>query len=314
VPFLRPCDLPQIEAPQASPPVLSGVEGGDEPGARDPLIEGVRQIYADAVACARARRAPGQAIVALGHLYMQNARLSEMSERKVLGGNLHALPVDIFGDEVTYAALGHLHATQAVGGREAVRYCGSPIPLAFSEADYRHAVLVVDLEGDRLAAVRALEVPRAVPLLRLPEEGPRPLADVLARLAALPGRAPGAAHEPAHLEARVALAAPEPALRAKLEKALAGKDARLLLITTRADGDGFALADARPAATLADLQPEQVFRRAFARRFPGEPPQALLEAFDEACDLARREPAPRTAPRPPAAAPIIAPSAGETAA
>src|SRR5688500_19627725 len=43
-----------------------------------------------------------------------------------------------FPDGVAYVALGHLHKCQRVGGRDHVRYAGSPIPLAMNEAAYRH--------------------------------------------------------------------------------------------------------------------------------------------------------------------------------
>ena len=64
---------------------------------------------------------------------MIGSALSELSERKILGGNQHALPVDIFPPGVAYAALGHLHLPQVVGDLDHVRYCGSPIPLAVDE-------------------------------------------------------------------------------------------------------------------------------------------------------------------------------------
>jgi exonuclease SbcD len=108
VPFLRLSDLPALEA-------------------EDPLIEGVAAVYAEVFAAARARRAPGQAILATGHCYLRDGALSELSERKILGGNQHALPAAIFPDDVAYVALGHLHLAQAVG-RPAVRYSGSRSP------------------------------------------------------------------------------------------------------------------------------------------------------------------------------------------
>jgi outer membrane receptor protein involved in Fe transport len=54
-----------------------------------------------------------------------------------------------------------------VEGRRDVRYAGSPIPLSFTERAYTHQVLVVELEGERLADVRARVVPRTALALRL---------------------------------------------------------------------------------------------------------------------------------------------------
>lgn len=265
MPFLRPADLPAVT--------------GD---GLDPLIEGVRRRYAEALDAARARRRPGQAIVATGHAYLTGTRLSELSERRILGGNQHALPVDVFPDDVAYAALGHLHLAQAVGGRPHVRYSGSPIPLSFAERGYPHQVVVVNLDGERLADVRPLRVPRAVDLLVVPEDGPGPLPDVLARLRALPARE-GPEDDPTRplLEVRVRCERPEPHLRREVEAAVAGRRPRLLRIALETAGDGQALADAAPTARLRDLTPDEVFRRRWASEHDGEPPAALSAAFHE---------------------------------
>lgn len=158
VPFLRTSDLPRAKRPaheqpgdpDAPPDAISNEGTTNAAQAQpDPLIEGVRQLYAQVLDAARARRQPGQALLATGHCYMVGTDVSRLSERRILGGNQHALPVDIFPDDVTYVALGHLHKAQRVGGRENVRYAGSPLPLALDEARYRHQVYVVDLDGRR---------------------------------------------------------------------------------------------------------------------------------------------------------------------
>ena len=128
IPYLRQADLPP-------PSTLSG----------DPLIEGMRQIYAAALQAARQRLEKKQSLIMTGHCYMQGGELSEMSERRIFGGGEHALPADLFPDDVDYVALGHLHKGQRVGGRDAVRYSGSPLPLSVTERDYRHSVGVITL-------------------------------------------------------------------------------------------------------------------------------------------------------------------------
>ncbi|MCC7139246.1 MAG: exonuclease SbcCD subunit D C-terminal domain-containing protein [Planctomycetes bacterium] len=274
MPFLRPSDLPVV-APAA-----------------DPLVEGVRAVYAEALEAVRARRRAGEPVVALGHCYMTGTRLSELSERRILGGNQHALPVDVFPDDLAYAALGHLHLAQAVGGRETVRYSGSPIPLSFSETDYRHQVCVVDLTPDS-TRVRSVPVPRAVPLLRLPEGGAAPLPDVRERLRALPAL-DGPESDPRRplLEVRVRCDRPEPNLRREVEEALAGRAPRLLRIGVELPGDARALAEAAPGATLRDLSPEHVLRLRWARDHEGEPPAELLAAFSELVESVSRGEAP----------------------
>jgi exonuclease SbcD len=274
VPFLRPADLPRdAEGPTG-----------------DPLIEGVRSIYARVIDRARELCAEGQALVATGHCYMIGTSLSKTSERRILGGNQHALPMDIFPDDIAYAALGHLHKPQRVGKREHIRYCGSPIPLAMSEARFRHQVLAVDLDGAELANIQAIEVPRAVDMIRIPASGSAPLDEVLPALAALPpltgsitdGTRP-------HLEVVVALTRPEPKLRELVEAELEHKSPRLLKLSVEYTGDGASLAESIPAANLRDLDPLDVFLRRYRRDHESEPESRLIDAFSELLDRARCE-------------------------
>ncbi len=260
MPFLRPADLPVIRD--------EGV---------DALIEGVRRVYAEVIAHAEGMLAPGQALLAMGHLYMTGTAISELSERKILGGNQHALPAELFPESVAYVALGHLHLAQAVT-RESIRYSGSPIPLSMAEIDYPHQICVVDIDDGKLVSVASEQIPRKVELLRVPAEA-RPLAEVEASLAAMASRAHLPPDEQPIVEVPILLEQPEPALRSRVEKALEGKGVRLARISTRYTGTGQALADGLPKATLHDLQPEDVLRQRWAREHEGEPPSDLLAAF-----------------------------------
>lgn len=271
LPYLRPADLPAVGDPLA-----------------DPLIGGVRAVHDEVFAEAARRRVDGEPLVVTGHCYMTGTSLSELSERRILGGNLHALPVDLFPADVAYAALGHLHRPQAVGGRPEVRYAGSPIPMAFDEEAYPHQVVLVELHGER--SIEPLHVPRAVELLRVPADGPGPLADVLALLEALPGRDGQGAAELPWLEVRVRLDAPEPGLKARVEAAVEGKAARLLCTHVVRSAAG-ALAD-HETVGIREIQPGDVFLRRWSALFPeaGEPPAALLDAFHALVEQAQGEP------------------------
>lgn len=261
VPFLRPADLPPC------------------PDADDPLIAGVGRVYAEVLAAARGARAPGEALLATGHAYLVGGQLSALSERRILGGHQHALPAALFPDDLAYVALGHLHLAQRVAGRAGVRYAGAPLALALAECDYPHQVLRVDLDGERLAAVESLRVPRYVELLRRPVGGALALAGVLDDLAALvldealpPERWPG-------LEVAVRLDRPEPGLRRQIEAALDGRPVRLLTVVAHYAGAGGGLADAGTGAGLEALEPDEIFRLCHQRRHGSEPAPALMDAF-----------------------------------
>ncbi|NHQ93068.1 exonuclease SbcCD subunit D C-terminal domain-containing protein [Janthinobacterium lividum] len=262
VPFLRPGDVPKLPA-------------GDT---QDAYLGGIALLYRQLADLALARRQPGQAIVAMGHCHMVGGEMSNDSERRIVIGGTEMLPSGIFDTSIAYAALGHLHKAQAVGGQEHIRYCGSPIPLSFAEVNYRHQVLCLDIDGEQLTEVRAIEVPRAVPLLRVPAT-PAPINEVLTQLAALDIPAAPPEAQP-FLEVRVRLDAPEPGLRARIETALDGKPVRLAKIETSSAARSSA-PENLTLDQLGQLQPDDIFRRLYLQKYGKEAPPEQLSALAE---------------------------------
>jgi exonuclease SbcD len=220
---------------------------------------------------------------------MTGGAQSEDSERRIVIGGSEALSAAMFGPEVAYAALGHLHLAQSVGQQPRLRYSGSPLPMSFSEIPYKHQVLRFDLDGERAVDITPLPVPRAVDLLRVPPS-PGPIDEVLAALQALPPRS--GEHAP-YLEVRVRLAAPEPGLRSRVEAALEGRHARLARIDTslpQRAGDGDA-ADALSLDQIDSLRPDDIFRRLYRQKFDCDAPNDQLSAFTELMTAASIGPA-----------------------
>ncbi len=269
VPFLRPHDVPEVK------------------GAQDAYMDGVRELYRRAFEAARtaAKAWPGAALLAMGHCHLPDAAESRDSERRIVIGAAEALPADTFPDDVAYVALGHLHKAQELhGGR--IRYSGSPIPLSFSEHAYEHRVLELILEGNQVASVAALPIPRQTALLRLPAGGPAPLAEVLLAIEALPADADLPDERKPYLEVRVLDEGPDPGRRRSIEQALAGKSVRLASIKAeRARGTGAETADVIGLPALADLSamdPVEILTEAHRLKHGGaEPAPALLAAFRE---------------------------------
>ncbi len=269
VPFLRPGDVPRVDVDPA----------GDS---ADPFADGVALLYQQALAHALQLRQSGQAIVALGHCHMLGGQTSDDSERRIVVGGSQALSASLFGEQVAYAALGHLHLAQRVGGQDGVRYCGSPLPLSFAEVNYPHQVLQLDLADGAVSAITALPVPRAVDLLRVPAQH-APLPEVLAALQALVVPDQADPQRQPYLEVRVLLTAPEPGLRSQIEAALADKPVRLAKIDTRLMLPGTADA-AQTHASLDDLQglqPAAVFEQLYRSQYQADVPPALQQAFAE---------------------------------
>ena len=262
MPFLRTSDVPTID------------------GAPNPYQAGITALYRAAFDFAAAKRQPGQAIVALGHCHLTGGQVSEDSERSIVIGGAEALSASTFDAAIAYVALGHLHFAQTVGRDETRRYSGSPLPMSFAEIDYPHQVVLVDLDGESVGEIRALRVPRAVDLLRIPAQ-PAPIAEVLAALGALalPERDPSAWP---YLQVRVLLTQPEPGLRALIEAAIEGQPLRLARIETSYKGQAASVAP--PAISIDDLNaltPADFFGRLYRHRFGESAPSELTAAFAE---------------------------------
>ena len=108
--------------------------------------------------------------------------------------------------------------------------------------------------------------------------------DVLERLGSQPG------HVGLHLDTvdksellkRVLLDGPEPGLRAQVEAALAGKPVRLAKIEpTRRHAGAEQPDQALTLDQLAQLQPDDIFRRLWVQRYGDEAPPEQLAAFAE---------------------------------
>lgn len=274
VPFLRPGDVPRAET-----------DG-------DPYLEGVKLLYRQVLDHALNLRETGQAIIALGHCHMNGGETSDESERRLVIGGSEALPVELFDPVIAYAALGHLHRAQKVGGQDRVRYCGSPLPMSFTEIHYPHQVIRIDLEGESIAQITPIPVPRSVDLLRIPAQ-PAPIDEVLAMLKALHLADKPRPAQP-YLQVRVLLNGPEPALRAHVDSALNGKPVRLVKIepnySNRADGNKSD--DPQSLDDLGRMQPDDIFSKLHRRKYGAEPSAELLRAFTELLLTADQESAP----------------------
>lgn len=260
LPFLRPAEV-------------TGAQLGDN------YLRGIGQVHEWLIAAANAKRQPGQALIAISHAHMAGGSVSEDSERSLIIGNAEALPASLFGPSISYVALGHLHKPQRVNNEERIRYCGSPIPLSFSEIGYQHQILDVMLEGETLIRVEPRLIPRAVNLQRV---GPAPLAEILTQLAELPDTdlLADTQRQP-WLEVRAILDEPQPDLRQQIETALQGKSVRLVRIAAEYAGSG-SQSSADDAARLIELDqmtPQELFSRAWQESYGSEADEQTLKDF-----------------------------------
>ncbi len=275
MPFIRNADLPQKKQSELQ-------------DTNDPLIDGVSELYRQLFEQMQEYKTSrnlddslGQ--IMTGHCYMVGTELSELSERRILGGNQHALPSQIFSKKIDYVALGHLHKAQQVS--DVIRYSGSPIPLSFSERHYKHQVIQIDIKikkEKKQLHIEPILIPRSRQILSLPERDYAALTELelLIEQSDFAPIAKDTENDPM-LEVRVELDKPEPGLRSKIEIMLEGLAVRLLKISLHYPGQQIALADKKQYARLEELHPEDVFQQCYQRRFEQQAPEKITELFQQ---------------------------------
>ena len=281
MPFLRNADLPSTAREGGS--VAKGMEPMRPTEQEDePLISGVKTLYAELFDALQVKATHDEALILTGHCYMVNGCVSELSERKILGGNQHALPVDLFPENIAYVALGHLHLAQTVGKNEHIRYSGSPIPLSFDESHYQHQVIQVDIKKGQPVETLSLKIPRSIELIRLPNSKDfDSLSAVLAQLKQIDFDHNLAAEQRPFVELRIKLEKPEPGLRQQVEDVISKLPLRLLKISIAYSGSNKSLADVKIEERLEELQPLDVFQRCYQNKFDQEAPENMNTLFNE---------------------------------
>lgn len=264
VPFLRQGDYPPTDEPH------------------DTYIAGIDRMYKRLFTYADAKRELKEAIVAVGHLHATGAELSDddRSERIIMGG-LESVSADTFDARIAYTALGHIHKAQRVGGREAVRYAGSPLPMSFSEKNYRHQVVAVEVEEGLVTRIETLEIPRVVGLIRIPETPQKP-EEVLRCLSDLPTSDSLDEKLWPYLEVRVLLTEPDPTFRHRVEEAIRDKAVRLTSIVPsypKREREE----DAKPLSydDLRKIAPLDMLKRSFAVKYGGDLPEEIEVLFND---------------------------------
>ena len=265
VPFLRMGDYPAV------------------PDAQNPYAAGVAAFYAEAYNYAGAKKQANQPIICMGHLHAQQTDMTDVDqsvERAIMGG-VECIGVAAFHSDIAYVALGHIHKAQRIGGVEHIRYCGSPLPMSFSELNYKHQVIVFDLEEQGISNLESLEVPVSVPLKRVPAIHST-LAEVINALQQLPVAGADPQQAP-YLEVRVLLDGPEPGLRHKIETALSGKQVRLAKIDVRYPAANTTGSNAATVTedSLRQLQPADVLEQVYQSRYNTTVPAELLQLFNQ---------------------------------
>jgi DNA repair protein SbcD/Mre11 len=253
---------------------------GEIEGSR--VVWRARQFYRELISAAR-EKTGGDPLIVTGHLHVAGAVESEGAERRILVGGEHAVPFDIFPEDVAYVALGHLHRPQSIG-RETIRYSGSLFPLSKTEIDYDHGVTIVSIEAAQHAPHRVLvehaPLARPVPCLRTPSRGALRPGEVEAAFAAL-NLGELAPDERPFVHLTVTLDGPAAGLKAEIDAIAEKFPIRLvsLAIERPQASDSAPMA---PQQRLAERTPLDLFREAFEREHNCAPTDEHLNLFHAA--------------------------------
>ncbi|NUF14882.1 exonuclease SbcCD subunit D [Acinetobacter lactucae] len=225
----------------------------------------IAYLHQQLIAEAKRRKTPDQALILMSHAHMQGGETSD-SERPIIIGNEEALSTTLFEDAVDYVALGHLHKPQKVG-QPHIRYSGSPIPLSFSEINYKHQVVEVKIdpaqEADSRLQFEAVEIPRCIQLHRIRGE----LNEVLQQLKTLPH---GVIENIDHREyvdiEYYSLTPPQPNLRQQFEAALPPDRYRLVRISRQYVNKDATDSNTTQQIALEPPTPEKLFQNIWEKQ------------------------------------------------
>lgn len=268
---------------------LPYLRGGDYPAGMTPE-EGLRFFFSQLHARLRKSNYKGLPIVVAAHFYAAEADIckDEHSERLVVGGQ-DCVEADVVGQNVSYAALGHIHKAQQVRGGEATYYAGSALPMSFSELNYKHGVQFVDIDPQGEALVEFVEYAPLRGLVTIPAKGRAVSAEALFDcINSLPKRDKKNTDSLTwpYLEIHVEEAQPQPTLMHDVMEALQDRAVHFCrMLRVRPENkkaDSANDVDTPSADTLTNINPLELARRNFEARFNSEMPEELVTRFKQA--------------------------------
>jgi exonuclease SbcD len=276
VPYLRPYDLATAR---------SGETEAERTGR---IVESVAARFAEVQDAVEAVRKEGEALIVLGHLFVVGGAQTPESERpvQVEAGRIAGVPPQALGNRATCILLGHLHRPQQVKAEVPVLYAGAPIPLTFDEASYASGIAVVDVDdAGRVTGIRRRTTPRMLDLVEI-EGTLDECRSRLCELATRESKGEAADREVAGcrrglVKVTVRLDGPVPGLREELAALLDGSGWTLAMVRREASAEW--VEETAAAGELLDqLLPDEVFRRKYARQYPGQSPSpVLVDTFHE---------------------------------
>ncbi|MDX5442401.1 MAG: exonuclease SbcCD subunit D C-terminal domain-containing protein [Hymenobacteraceae bacterium] len=271
VPFLRDKD------------VRLSIPGESNEQRETRLKQGICDHYTRLVPLVQPYKQQQIPVIATGHLFAAGGSTSD-SEKEIHVGNLGQIGGDQFPVEFDYVALGHLHRPQLVNKRNHIRYCGSPIPLSFSEVTDKKLVHVLEFSEGKLAAVQDVAIPCWRKLVRIKGTIDEVYGQII-------GYDNGDLSYPAWAEIQLHYDTNLHDHTERLQEALALQPNLQMLICrhNRTRSNQTLEQQVEPEQNLQDLKPKDVFLKKCEEALESETHTELVSTFDELLELMTQE-------------------------
>lgn len=268
------------------------LRGGDYPIGMTPE-EGLRYFFKEMHQHLNNNSFKDFPTIVVAHFYAAGAEVceSEHSERLVVGGQ-ECVSADVLGKNICYAALGHIHKAQRVGGGSNVFYAGSALPMSFSELTYRHGIQCVTIDERGRTEVSRIEYTPLRKLMTIPSHGKiADTAQVFEEIAQLPNKQKGDKGDNwQYLEIRIAEKQPEPTLLHDVLVALQDKAVHYCrMVRVRTSNKEKLDVQKVTSETLSSIKPLDMAQKYFKSLYDNEMPEELVKRFKVAEAAALKE-------------------------
>ena len=274
VPFLRQGDYPVVK------------------DADNTYTAGVAKLYAilfDEVNKISDKDIP---VIGVGHLHCATASLSD-SEKGIRGG-LEMVDDDSVDVGYDYIGFGHIHKSQRISGKDHIRYSGSPIPMSFSEVNYKHKIIEIDFDG-KDKTIDEIEIPRSVDLIRIgTPENPVDKDSALNKLKDIPeisnNQNDVSDKEFPFLEINILLETPDLYLANTIKELVETRCVRLAssrVYYKKGEIQEDIIFD--NIEQFQEISPVDMLNKIYSKRYSSEIPENILSLFDEAVHEAEQE-------------------------
>lgn len=225
-------------------------------------------------------------LILIAHLYAHGSEIADGSSERIIIGGEEQVDVKELGTGITYTALGHIHKRQRVCGLDNVRYCGSALPMSFSEKKYKHGVDFVCIDKNGKIAVEHCDFELLRPLKIIPEEA-KPWEEVEKIIEELPN---GEIDDHAsYLQLNIFLDAPQPDLNIKVQKALQNKNVRLCRIVPSYPPHENSMEEISSIDELRDMDPLKLLKQIYVSRHKVEMDENMENLANQAIKEAQEE-------------------------